>query len=220
MLQSINFLSPSATASPLHSVDDKSFVSGVFYVMKPKYNDPELWADIEDYEGIYQISNHGRIKTLARVFTKKVARREEIISVSTPEFIRNNANSPSKTYPQISLWKEGSAKWCLIHRLVAKYFVPNPNNYEYVLHKGDNPQNPHWSTLEWGTQSQNILDCVKRGRGFKGVKNGNAKLTEENVIAIRKMLNDGVSSPKIAKHFGVSKMPILAIKNNKTWNHL
>lgn len=217
MQQFTNFLGSSTIASPLHSVDDKSFVSGAFFVMQPKYTDIELWADIKDYESIYQISNHGRIKSLERVFTKSIKGHKQSISVSTPELIRINAD---KEYPQTSLWRNGKAKWVTIHRLVAIHFVPNPHNYKYVLHKDDNKKNPHWSNLEWGTQSQNVLDCISRGRGFNGIKNGNSKLTEENVKEIRQLLSKGISSRKIASKFGVSKMPILAIKNNKTWDHL
>lgn len=219
MLQNINFLSSGAIASPPHGVDDKSFVSGTFLFMEQQYTDTELWMDIKDYEGIYQISNHGRVKSLARVFTKNVTKRKEIMTVSMPEMIRVNS---IKHYPQISLWRNGKAKWITIHRLVAMHFVhnPDPENYNCVLHKDDNPQNPHWSNLTWGTQSQNILDCVKKGRGFNGIRNGNSKLSEANVHEIRKMLNDGITSRKIGKKFGVSKLPILSIKNNKTWQHL
>lgn len=182
------------------------------------YDDPELWKDIIDYEGVYQISNHGRIKSLERTFIKNKKGGKEKMGVFMKETIR--AISLSDRYPKISLWDNGSVKWFLIHRLVGIYFVANLENYPKVLHKDDNTHNPHHSNLMWGTQSQNIKDCSNKDRGFRGKLNNNAKLMDADIPKIRKLISEGMPSRKIGKIFGVTKTPILWIANNKSWTHI
>lgn len=94
----------------------------------------EIWKDIEDYEDYYQISNLGRIRN------KK----------------ENRILKPSKSsgYYHISL-RYGNKKEMLIHRLVAKAFIPNPLNLNYVNHKDENKLNNNVENLEWCTAKYN-----------------------------------------------------------------
>ena len=94
----------------------------------------EIWKDIEDYEEYYQISNLGRIRN------KK----------------ENRILKPSKSggYYHISL-RYGNKKEMLIHRLVAKAFIPNPLNLSYVNHKDENKLNNNVENLEWCTAKYN-----------------------------------------------------------------
>ena len=95
----------------------------------------ELWKDITNYEEYYQISNLGRIKN------KK----------------QNRILKPSKSggYYHISL-RYGQRKECLIHRLVAEAFIPNPHNLNYVNHKDENKLNNSVNNLEWCTAKYNV----------------------------------------------------------------
>ena len=94
----------------------------------------EIWKDIEDYEEYYQISNLGRIRN------KKESR------ILKP--------SKSGGYYHISL-RYGNKKEMLIHRLVAKAFIPNPLNLSYVNHKDENKLNNNVENLEWCTAKYN-----------------------------------------------------------------
>jgi hypothetical protein len=179
----------------------------------------EIFQDITGFEGIYQIGNWGTVKSKEGFFIKNRKGGNDKMAVYKEGKIRLSYSS-HKLYPKISLWENGKAFYFNIHRLVAIHFIPNPNNLPQVLHKDDNPQNPKWDNLWWGTQKENIKDSVNKGRWSIGVKNGNSKLDENKVREIRKLLEVGESSTKISTKIGASKSQILAIKNNKIWLHV
>lgn len=103
----------------------------------------EIWKDIEGYEGLYQVSNFGKIKSLGN---KNCHKNELILKLG----IRN-------TYYVINLTKNNNRKSFQVHRLVANAFIPNPYNYPIVNHKDENPLNNNVDNLEWCTQKHNVI---------------------------------------------------------------
>lgn len=103
----------------------------------------EIWKDIEGYEGKYQISNFGNVKSLR-------FRNQKSSKNLTP---RTN----NQGYKIVGLNEKRKSKFVLIHRLVAVAFVDNPNNYPIVNHKDENPLNNHADNLEWCTYSYNRI---------------------------------------------------------------
>ena len=101
----------------------------------------EIWKDIKGYEGIYQISNCGRIKSLYRKRRKNEKILKPLVS--------------SRNYFQINLYKDGKMFKYLIHRLVAETFIINPDNLPYINHKDENKQNNCVDNLEWCTCEYN-----------------------------------------------------------------
>ena len=104
----------------------------------------EIWKDIEGYEGLYQVSNCGRVKRLAGVVKgnwKQGERRQEE-RVLKPLHCRLD-------YQAVSLSKDGKMTHYLIHRLVAQAFIPNPLNLPEVNHKDEKPSNNCVDNLEW-----------------------------------------------------------------------
>lgn len=110
----------------------------------------EIWKDIKGYEGIYQISNLGRIKALDRLVTTG---KEYPKFQHKPERILR-INQCTK-YEQVILCKNGKTKAYLVHRLVSQAFIPNPNNFPCVNHKDENPRNNCVDNLEWCTYKYN-----------------------------------------------------------------
>ena len=98
----------------------------------------ELWKDIKDYEGHYQVSNWGRIKSIK--FGK-----ERILKPVTDRH----------GYLLVSLWKNNKQKTYKVHRLVAEAFIPNPYNLPQVNHKDENPLNNNVNNLEWCNSKYN-----------------------------------------------------------------
>lgn len=114
----------------------------------------EIWKDIVDYEGKYQISNLGRVKTLGRIcenvgknqFSSYITKRtipEKILSVF------------GNRYLKVALFKNGKRKYYSVHRLVAEAFIPNPNNLPIVNHKDEDKTNNRMDNLEWCTYKYN-----------------------------------------------------------------
>jgi hypothetical protein len=114
----------------------------------------EIWKDIEDYEGMYQVSNLGNVKSLPR---KRTIKKERLLKPAI-----NN-----KGYKMIVLCKKSKPKMFLVHRLVATAFIPNPNNYPQVNHKDSNPLNNCVNNLEWCTQQENIKYSWDYGNNSK-----------------------------------------------------
>lgn len=108
----------------------------------------EVWKDIKGYEGLYRISNTGKVLSLHYMKGNK-----------KKEF---SPKKNKKGYLWVELRNHGKAQHCLIHRLVAEAFLENPNNYSDVNHKDENPQNNNVSNLEWGTHKYNVHYSMKR----------------------------------------------------------
>ena len=108
----------------------------------------EIWKDIEGYEGLYQVSNMGRVKSLERM--KWNGRGYQKI----PEKILK-ASEYRGGYLQVNLSKDGKAKDCKIHRLVATAFLENTDNLPIINHKDENPKNNCVQNLEWCSYSYN-----------------------------------------------------------------
>lgn len=111
----------------------------------------EIWKDIEGYEGLYQVSNLGRVKSLERkVLTKNGSYRshkERIVAISRT----GNIHKDGSYYLKVVLTKNSIRKNFILHRLVAKYFCnnPNPEKYTEVNHIDENKHNNKASNLEW-----------------------------------------------------------------------
>lgn len=128
----------------------------------------ETWKDIKGFEGLYQISNSGTVKSLPKTWVSgfgRVQTKQETIMKP----------SLTKGYKHLLLYKEGKYYARYVHRLVAEAFVPNPLGLPQVNHKdGDKSNNNDWN-LEWVTQSENTIHAYKTGLNHKGLHHPNSK---------------------------------------------
>ena len=110
------------------------------------------------------------------------------------------------------------------HRLSYELHFGNINKGLCVCHSCDNPSCVNPEHLFLGTHKQNMEDKVNKGRTYngnqKGINNPSSKLTEKNIIEIKKLLSSGLFQKDIAKQYNVSIMTISNIKNNKIWKHI
>jgi hypothetical protein len=158
----------------------------------------EQWLDVVGFEGIYQVSNFGRIRSIK---TGKI--KEQTIQ-------------DNDTRPYLGLWKNNKQKICRPHKLVMEAFVGiRPQGME-CCHNDGNPQNNHLNNLRWDTSKNNHADKVKHGTTNRGEQCGTAKLTLEQIRAIRQ---DDRLQRIIAAEYGVKDNTISRIKSGKRWTH-
>lgn len=125
----------------------------------------EVWKDIPGYEGFYQVSNLGKIKSLPRNGT-----------ILTERILKENLSA--RKYYFVLLSKNNNVKAKQIHRLVAETFIPNTNNYPIINHKNGNKLDNRVENLEWCTYSRNNKHAFDIGlrKGLKGKDNKNSKI--------------------------------------------
>lgn len=164
----------------------------------------EIWKPIKDYEGLYEVSNLGRVTSLHHGNLK---------------LLTLNLNNG---YFRCGLSKEGVQTLYQIHRLVAETFISNELNKPQVNHKDGNKQNNRVDNLEWVTQLENMQHAWSNGliQGNAGENNSRSKLSEIDVCFIR---SNHIPRSKVygtialAKHFGVHRDTIGRIINGKYW---
>ena len=109
----------------------------------------EIWKDVDGYEGLYQVSDLGRVKG------------KDI-----------KAKNLCQGYHHVGLWKNNEVKSMKVHRLVALAFIPNPENKPCINHKDGNKLNNHVNNLEWCTYSENLKHAYDTGlmkAAWKGI---------------------------------------------------
>lgn len=108
----------------------------------------EVWRDIKGYEGVYQVSNLGRVKRMP--LGKQWPYRKTHNNIRKPKLTKQG-------YLSVNLSKNNKVKCYFIHRLVAEAFIPNPYNYPVVNHLDENPLNNIVDNLEWCTHYHNCM---------------------------------------------------------------
>lgn len=173
----------------------------------------EIWKDIEGFEGVYQISNYGRVKSL----------RKKCGTIIKEESMRKLSLTRDGYY-KVRLIRGDKDVTTRVHRLVAKAFIPNPENKETVNHIDGNKLNNHVDNLEWSTRHEQLQHAYDLGlkKPHRGAKNSQAKLTNEQAEEIRRTYvkhskNGKSSSVALAKKYGVTNRVILLIVNNKSY---
>lgn len=166
----------------------------------------ERFVNIRGYEGVYQISNRGNVRSVSRL----VNNRRLVGIILKP-------HKHSQGYFQATLSKNGKFKRFFNHRLVAIHFIPNPNNKRCVNHKDGNKKNNYVKNLEWCNYSENMQHAFKNNLSIPHNSVLNEKQTKE---IYRLATQTKRTSKSIAEEFGVNRETISHIKRNKTWNHL
>ena len=176
----------------------------------------EIWKAIEGYEGIYEVSNIGRLKSL-----DKIRNHPHTGPSFHPGKILSRKSS-NNTYTKINLFKEGISKSFPIHRLVANAFVPNSFNKPFVNHINGIKNDNRAINLEWATQSENIQHAFDNGLCKTGESHYNNKLTSVQIMAIRRLysINPKFKRRAVARKLQVSHSTINSIVNKASWNHV
>lgn len=178
--------------------------------------DKEIWRSVLGYEGLYEVSNFGRIKSLDRYIPQRnnsrALRKGKILSQSV---IKGG-------YLRVPLAKNKIHEMCLVHRIVAKAFIPNPQNFKEVNHIDGNKQNNCVNNLEWCSRSENVKHAFDIGlaRKRKGELSHRAKFTKSEIEYIRAVYiprNKQYGARALSRRFNVARTTIERILRNQTY---
>jgi hypothetical protein len=166
----------------------------------------EIWKDVPNYEGLYQISNFGRVRSLIKY------------KGTNQRILKQSKNTQG--YLFVGLWKNKKQKFITTHTLVLQTFIgKKPFQKAVCRHLDGNQYNNRWFNLKWGTVKENIADEIRHGTFINnsGSKNGRSKLLEKDVIQILNLINYGETDTEISIKYHVSRKTINNIRNKKNW---
>lgn len=183
------------------------------YVAPPADHPPEEWRPIKGYEGRYDISSHGRVRT----YRKRVGSRVD--TLSEPIFRVPTLGGAKGQYRKVVICEHGVAVELYIHRLVALHFIgPCPPKHEAAHDNGIGHHN--WvDNLAGKTRKANHLDKRRHGTSRCGENSTHHVLTEPEVLEIIELVKT-VPGLQIARRYGVNHKTIYAIRDVRTWAHL
>ena len=171
----------------------------------------EIWKSVPDFEGTYQVSSEGRIRSCERITRHGHRRKARPMRIKTLK----------SGYREIGLHKDGCVKQFLVHRLVLSAFVgPCPFGMQSCHGNADRSDN-RLENLRWGTPAENTMDKVRHGTciGPRGELSGTAKLKDGDVRRIFDLRASGCLQREIAGWFGVSRANVSVILSGKRWAH-
>ena len=172
----------------------------------------ETWKPIPEYDGLYAVSDFGRVKRLQR--------KSRNLNAEFTLSERVSKLSNSRGYLRVSLWRNNVGNVFFVHRLVMLAFVgPSDLSVDHI--NGDKADN-RLCNLRYCTLAQNTLHQHEAGRVrfVRGIENGKSKMNNDIVRQARIMLASGMSVQKVADNFGFSKGTIQAMKEGRTWAHV
>lgn len=177
----------------------------------------EFWLDIPEYPA-YQVSNTGKVRSCwINGWTEYNPEWR-----SNPVWRELLPLKHPRGYRRFRLTdKLGSVRIELVHRLLLRAIQgPCPDGYE-VRHLDGNPENNHEYNLAYGTKSQNARDRFVHGTDGLGEKNGQSKLTEPEVIELRRLRDqEHLTYDQLADRFKISDTLVYAIVKRKAWRHV
>ena len=166
----------------------------------------EAWVNVVGWEGMYHVSNTGRVKSVERTVDHSPN------PITVKERIMKTAAGPHG-YPAVNLSRDGKRHLFCVHRLVLEAFVgPRPHNY-VACHYDGNKLNNNLSNLRWDTRKANRRDMI--GQGNYGMK-----LKEEDVVKIITAYSSGETQSSIAKRFGIHQTNVSKIVIGRIWSHV
>lgn len=160
------------------------------------YNDKEIWKQVVGYEGLYEVSSHGNLRSPRREIKQHL----------------------KEGYMRANLQKDGKQKLHYVHRLVARAFCEGYAEGLLVCHNDGNRANNHYTNVRYDTHKGNGADMIKHGTSPKGERSGKAVLKNEQVREIRRLYATGdYSMNELAEKYNVHHATIWKIVNNKRY---
>lgn len=179
----------------------------------------EKWLPVVGWEGIYEVSDMGRVKSLSRVIPDSRCGQRRV-----PERIMKGQTALPLPYVRVTLSDKQSGRKGLtapgVHQLVAAAFLGPPPTGHEVCHGNGDPTDNRLANLRYGTRKENHADRILHGTNLAGQANPASKLTEVEVLGIRSRAASGETCASIARSLGVTGACIQQVVTRTTWRHV
>lgn len=185
---------------------------------KPNY---EIWKPFYGFEGFYEVSNQGRVRSVDHYISEKI----DVMGRHIPPILKRGKLLKQRKHPfgykLVTLSKNNEIFHRVIHRLVAEAFLgPRPSEETVIRHLNGNPTDNRLENLAYGTQKDNMMDAIKQDTVEYGERRYNAKLDNATVIEIKKEIICGYGSGEISKKYGVPQSQIWKIGMVLAWKRV
>jgi hypothetical protein len=148
-----------------------------------------------------------------------VERGGKIFSHTSKDYLKPWLNDSG--YYKVNLFKDRSAKFVFVHRIIAQTFIENPESKPEINHINGVKIDNRVENLEWVTRLENAQHCATILKKYRtGSTNPNSTLSDNDVVQIRNLIKDGEYQYKIAEMFNVSKTTINKIHRGVIWKHV
>ena len=166
----------------------------------------EVWKSLK---GIVECGDNYEVSTFGNVRNSK---KNKIMKTDIT----------TRGYHRLMISHKGKTKKYFVHKLVALAFIPNPENKPEVNHIDAVKGNNRVDNLEWNTRKENVAHASKNGlyKTFLGESHGLTRLTEQDVIEIKRLLSQKVLQSELVERYGVSQTTISNIKRGVSWGHV
>lgn len=173
----------------------------------------EIWKDVVGYEGFYQVSDHGNVRSVERHVTHSKG------SIALKKSVALKPQPNLSGHLRVPLWNVTS-KYKYVHRLVLEAFISaRPDKMESCHNDGDS-SNDRLDNLRWDTHKSNIADKLSHGTIQRGETGNGAKLSESKVIEILQRIRDNEVGCHLTTEYGVTPATISRVKLGQTWSHV
>ena len=172
----------------------------------------EIWKPVSGYVGLYEVSNLGTIRSLDRIIPDKTHGTRKLVG----RVLGHSTDSQGRW--SVGLSKDSKPIKKRIHLIVAEAFLgPRLKGLE-VCHKDGNPANNQAFNLRYDTHQGNMQDMVKHGRSNRGLKNPNAKMTQEQALQVKRLRVHGTTYKIIAAQLGLSFDQVRSVCVGRAWH--
>lgn len=177
----------------------------------------EIWKDVQGYEGYYQISSLGRVKSIGRLVVYKSDQSGCAYKRIREKILKPYRQPSGHLY--VNLCKDSIRTRHFVHRLVLTAFVgERPEGFGSRHYPDNDPSNNKISNLQWADHHTNQLDRIAHGTTFPGSLCPSSKLKEEQVIEIREIYaKGGVTQESLGNAYGVTQPTVNNLLHRKTW---
>lgn len=171
----------------------------------------ERWRPVIAFEGLYEVSNLGRVRSVARFIRVRDGKR-----LMEGRILKIRIDNEG--YPRVTLCNAPKEVTSHVHRLVAEAFVAGCG--PLVRHLDGNPQNCRDSNLAWGSYPENEADKARHGKTPRGESHVNSKMTDTAVRQIRELHARGFTQLSIAEALGLNRGVVGNVVRKEGWTHV